>query len=150
MKSRVESRSAPVSPISDAQVHEEQLVKAFVIPAKRNRLLFLLEHQQKKRRKVALNSLNHFRDLDYRFAHRIEPSKQNPADIEQLLRHKGAPTNCYVISDDWDIDGQFMPLKDALVAVVGYGFGTFLSCVPGKLAYFECEGINERYILEKS
>jgi len=33
--------------------------------------------------------------------------------------------------------------------VVGWHDGTFISCIPGKLAYFEGEGLNERYILER-
>ena len=43
-----------------------------------------------------------------------------------------------------------MPLHDALNDVVGSSDGTFVSCIPGKLAYFEGEEPNERYILERS
>jgi hypothetical protein len=35
----------------------------------------------------------------------------------------------------------------ALKEVVGYGMGTLISCIPGRLAYFESE--DERYILQK-
>jgi hypothetical protein len=37
-------------------------------------------------------------------------------------------------------------LLDALKETVGYGIGTVLSCVPGKLAYFEGE-LRERFLL---
>jgi hypothetical protein len=40
-----------------------------------------------------------------------------------------------------------MPLADALRKIVGNGMGTFLSCVPGRLAYFEDE--DGRWILER-
>jgi len=42
-----------------------------------------------------------------------------------------------------------MSLSDALLETVGMGAGTFISCVPGKLGYFELEDLSERYILER-
>jgi len=41
-----------------------------------------------------------------------------------------------------------MGLLDALKSVVGYGMGTVISCIPGRLGYFEGE-FRERYILQK-
>jgi hypothetical protein len=38
-------------------------------------------------------------------------------------------------------------LTHALETVIGRGMGTFLSCIPGKLAYFEDEDC--RWILER-
>src|SRR5687768_17538784 len=35
-------------------------------------------------------------------------------------------------------------------AVVGRGMGTFISCVPGKLAHFEGDERDERYIFERT
>jgi hypothetical protein len=49
-----------------------------------------------------------------------------------------------------DLDGQEVDLRAALEDVVGYNDGTFISCIPGRLAYFEGEGPNERYVLERS
>jgi len=37
----------------------------------------------------------------------------------------------------------------ALDAIVGAGFGTLVSCVPGRLGYFEGEGQGKRYLLER-
>jgi hypothetical protein len=42
-----------------------------------------------------------------------------------------------------------MTLDVALDAVVGRGMGAFLSCIPGRLAFFEAEGPGERYILDR-
>ena len=64
-----------------------------------------------------------------------------------MLRQKGAPDSCYVMSDNPDIDGREMPLTDALSKTVGMDAGTLVSCIPGKLAYFEMEGFDGRYIL---
>jgi len=38
-------------------------------------------------------------------------------------------------------------LQTALEKTIGYQMGTFISCIPGKLAYFEDE--DGRYILER-
>jgi hypothetical protein len=56
----------------------------------------------------------------------------------------GAPESCHVIGGEHD--GVDMDLLTALKQIVGYGTGTVLSCVPGKLAYFEGE-IRERFLL---
>lgn len=134
---------------SEARINERELVNAFVISSKRERLIFLLAHKENRRRKVALDSLNHFRDLNLRFARQLPLEERNAEAIERLLRQKGTPATCYVISDNWSIDGQFLPLNTALVEVVAGGLGTFLSCLPGKLGYFEGEDIGQRFILEK-
>jgi len=46
------------------------------------------------------------------------------------------------------MDGREFPLIDALKRIVGYGMGTIVSCIPGKLGYFEDE--DGRCILEKT
>ena len=44
-----------------------------------------------------------------------------------------------MISEQSSIDGHELALEEALSAVWGQGVGSVLSCVPGKLAYFENE-----------
>jgi hypothetical protein len=40
-----------------------------------------------------------------------------------------------------------MNLTDALSAIVDMDAGALVSCIPGKLAYFEMKGLGERYLL---
>jgi hypothetical protein len=54
---------------------------------------------------------------------------------------------CWVISEDAEIDGRESDLESALENVSGTGMGTILSCIPGKLAYFE--GEDERLLLAR-
>lgn len=82
-----------------------------------------------------------------RFVVPIPPSQSGYAGILDLLRGKGAPETCYAVSEDDELDGKELPLSDSLKKIVGYGMGTFLSCLPGRLAYFEDE--DERWILER-
>jgi hypothetical protein len=127
--------------------HEEEFVKAFILPSRRSRYLSFLE--SKKGRKKFLNVLDHFDDLDPRHSRAISPSHQTVEGIEKVLKQKGAPLLCHVMSSNNDIDNQDMPLREALMQVIGRGMGTFISCIPGKLAYFEGEEENERLILER-
>ena len=48
-----------------------------------------------------------------------------------------------------ELDGREIGLSEALTAVIGSGWGTFVSCVPGVLAYFESEEPTERYICHR-
>jgi len=127
--------------------HEEQFARAFVVPEKRARYLSLLESH--RGRKKLLNGLNHCQDLDPRFAKLIPSNEQSEQSSENLLRTKGAPDKCHVMSDNPDIDNREMALTDALSKTVAMDAGTLISCVLGKLAYLEMEGFDGRYILER-
>ena len=127
---------------------ERAFVNSFVTPKRKSRYLGLLE--SKKGRRKFLGILNHFRDLDDRFSAHVSDSFEITYEIAQILKKKNAPDKCYVISDNKEIDGRQMDLTAALEEVVGNGIGTILSCIPGKLAYFEGEEPHERYILERS
>ena len=124
---------------------EKSLVAAFVIPQKRSRYNSLLE-TGKGRDKVR-RSLAHSPDWDPRFIRQIE--NQNPRAIQEVLRKMGAPRDCYVLSENDRYDAKRMDLLDALMGAVGYGMGTVISCVPGRLAFYEGEGPGVRYILNR-
>jgi hypothetical protein len=123
--------------------HERQLIAAFILPERRERYLEFLS-KPKLRKKIIAN-LSHFRHLDPRYLVSIPSRQQHPKDLDHLLRSMGAPNLCYALSENSEIDGREIPLFDALHAVVGYDMGTFLSCMPGELAYFEDE--DQRWIL---
>ena len=125
--------------------HETQVVRAFFREGRRDRTLALLR-TPRGRRKFVL-SLAHSRDLEPSVRVPIPPSAQSPEVIAGLLQGLGASTRCYVISEASELDGQELPLEDALRRVVGCGFGTIVSCVPGRIAYYESEEPGERFLL---
>ena len=127
--------------------HEAAFVRAFIIAAKQGRLVELLA--KPKRRRDVLETLYHSKDLDPRFMVKIPPAKQTAEGIETLLRARGAPEQCYVISTDEYLDGKTVTLRDAITRIIGVGHGTLLSCVPGQLGYFEGEDAGARYVLER-
>jgi hypothetical protein len=128
--------------------HEQATIKAFVVHERQERCLLLLANV--KRRKKFLDELGHFRWIDRRFASpvkwKVDPNiglwqrhQQGLGNLVGLLKARGAGETCWIISEISQIDGQELELEAALAAVVGKGMGSFLSCVPGKLAYFEDE-----------
>jgi hypothetical protein len=127
--------------------HEEQFALSFIAPEKRPRYLSLLE--SKRGRKKLLDTLNHCHDLDSRFAESVPAGQQSTQAIERLLKSKGAPDVCYVMSSNPDLDGREMSLSEALVETVGMDAGTLISCIAGRLAYMELEGFEGRFILER-
>jgi hypothetical protein len=128
--------------------HEQATVKAFVVRGRQERLLSFLASP--KNRQKFTRELGHFSYLDQRFA-TVVPWKVDPAlklwdrhlqgiaNICRLLRSKGAGQTCWVISEDPKLDGRELQLESAIEGVVGRGMGSILSCIPGRLAYFEGE-----------
>lgn len=126
--------------------HEVKLVRAFFLPQRQERYLDLLSGLH--RRKSITDQLAHFKHVDTRWAFAVPKDLLRAADVALFLNAKGAPDTCYVISEDDDLDGKEISLAKALAAIIGRGIGTFLSCLPGKLAYFEDE--DDRWILQRS
>src|SRR3954464_2702253 len=90
--------------------HDEQIVRAFITSARRKRWPESLASA--RRRPAMTGRLNHCRDIDERFATPL-PSNTN---IGKLLQSHGAPKMSYVLSCTADIDGQMMPLDEAVAA----------------------------------
>jgi hypothetical protein len=123
------------------------LIRAFVAPERQARMLGLIG-SARGRAKIR-KSLAHYRDLDPRFASEIPKGEHTPEAIGRRLRARGAGATCTLLAEDAALDGRAMPLNEALLAVVGCGMGAFISCLPGRLAYFEGEDAGDRYLLER-
>jgi hypothetical protein len=122
---------------------DEAIVRAFISPERRTRWLEQLASA--KRRPRMLDRLNHCRDIDVRYA-ALLPSN---VDVVALMRSRGAPATCYVLSSTDEIDGRIMPLEDAVFAAEMGGWGTILSCIPGRLAFYYDECGTRRMLLER-
>ena len=131
--------------MTNQEEHERGLMLSFIPPERRNRYLELIARP--KRRQDIVESLAHFKHLDVRYLIPIPGSQSRASEILRLLRSKGAPETCYALSEASELDGREIPLSEGLAFIVGRGIGTFLSCIPGKLAYFEDE--DQRWILER-
>jgi len=125
---------------------EEALIRSFF--ARERREQFLRRLADPASRGQMRDKLNHFHGLDPRYALRIAPREQTPDAIYRLLKDKGAPDLCHVIGPS-ELDGRDIDLKDALRDIVNWSQGALISCLPGKLGFFQGEEKNERYILER-
>jgi len=126
---------------------EDQFVMAFIRPEKQERYRELLANP--KRRRAFLGKLAHSYDFVPECCIEIPSSEQTPEGVERLLRKLGAGSTCLAVSENAQLDGKEHDLRKALEAIVGFGQGTCLSCVPGKLGYYEGEDMEERMILQK-
>ena len=134
-------------PPTDASVHESALINAFTLKERKARLLEFLEISKRQKLHALLH---HFKCLDDRFARPLPPGIHTPAQIAALLAQRGAPPTCLIITSFGGLDRLSMPLLDALTAIVGQQCGALISCIPGRLAYFEGEEPGMRYVLERS
>jgi hypothetical protein len=125
--------------------HEEAFVKAFIPNQRQERFLGIIA-SRKKRAKL-LTELAHFNALNPKFMVEIPSNQRRGSALVELLKAKGAGPTCYVMSENTKLDGREMELEAALKETVGYQMGTLISCVPGRLAYFEDE--DGRWILER-
>jgi hypothetical protein len=129
-------------------LHEQEFVRSFVQRTRSERVELCLSNPKHRRKFTEMLDHHGQNVLDCSQLRDIEPAKQNAHSIHALLTKLGAPDVCHIMSVNGAIDGRDMQLLAALEQVVGYGMGTVISCIPGKLAYFEGE-VRERFILMK-
>ena len=131
-------------------MHDEEaaLIKAFVSQNKQERYLDFVANA--KRRKKFVQALYHFNDFDRSYEVAIPRNQRTPEEIARLLKSRGAPETCYAISTNKAIDQKRIALSEVLQSIVDGSDGTLLSCIPGRLAYFEGESPGECFILERA
>jgi hypothetical protein len=127
--------------------HEEAFVNAFLPSAKQARWGQFLSNT--KRRKEILTRLDH--DLPYlsEFGTEVPDVQDFPAELERLLKAKGAGPTCHVLVNGLKLDGRELPLAEALYAICMHAPGAVLSCLPGRLAYYKPESPRHGIILER-
>ena len=100
----------------------------------------------KRGREKFLRSLAHDPPFDPRYITAVDYHA-----VEKELVARGAPADCYVISDSRDYDARTMPLADAVHVVDGYFVDdTILLCIPGRLAFYCGEDGRDQWIIERT
>ncbi len=125
--------------------HERGFLTFLAEPGRR-RMETLLEFGEKRRRDVR-DLLDHSVRLDPRFCRHLTGSEAFAAPVDALLRKAGAPALCYVLAANSQLDGREMRLREALDAIIGDGEGAFISCIPGRLGFYEGAEMKSSYIL---
>jgi hypothetical protein len=139
--------------------HEDGLA-LFVDPSHRRRFRAVLSMNE-RRRHEALFYLRHFSHrLDPRFAYRLPLADHSAARVLDILTANRAPSTCYIVSNDDRLDGQAMPLANALKIVVdddtprgwmhSFGEGALISCIPGRLGFYhDHEVADSQFVLAR-
>ncbi len=102
-----------------------------------------------KRRAIVRSLLHNAVLLDQRHAQKLTGSEAFTAPVEALLLKKSAPATCYVLGAGGDLDGREMPLRVALDGIIGASNGAFVSCIPGRLGFYEYATMQSSYILQR-
>ncbi len=126
--------------------HEERFVNAFIRKNKRERWLFFFA--KAKRRHKIIDSLYHCDDL---INTRPIPSRhQYVKKICEILQDNGSPADCHIISTYEELDRKGMPLINALEAIAAgsHMVPSIISCIPGKLAFYEGEDFKNSLLLK--
>lgn len=143
----------PVSGLPTAWHHEQGLGR-FLLPHRRERWQDGLAAGGRRREKVTarLWHLMGRGDVDPAFVTSIDCSGTAPVFRERLLgllREMGAPQTVYLISDDPDLDRRFLPLSTAVEDVCAWGAVAIVSCVPGELALYVDEIVDDSVLLRR-
>jgi len=104
----------------------------------------LLELGEKRRRQIC-SMLHHAVALDTRYSQHLSGIDTFPSQVETLLTQRGAPRTCYVIGSK--LDGREVALGEALQTLISMGNGFYVSCIPGRLGFFEYSSMKSSYLL---
>lgn len=133
----------------DGSVHEQEFVRSFISNQKRDRVLMFLSNP--KRRLEFTQKLAHFDGFEPRYVSRITASVAHTAEeLAAVLRSKGSTEMIWAISGNKELDGRAWLLDEALKTVWGSSYGTILSCIPGKLAFFRGEEMKSETLLQRA
>lgn len=101
-----------------------------------------------KRRADVRSSLQHAVRLNPRYAQHLTGSDAFSTPVEAMLR-KRCP--CHLLRlGRWKRPGWTRDaLREALGAIMGIGNGAFVSCIPGRLGFYEYESTKSYYLLHR-
>ncbi len=124
-----------------------RIVNDFAAKHRKARMLFLASSEKRQ------SELNHdFLHVPESFAdecvHRIPGSEQHADAVLRLLTERGVSGECWAYSLLPEIDGRYVPLTDALDAVVGQTVETIIYFEKQGVAYYE-GGHGDRLILTR-
>jgi hypothetical protein len=137
-----------ISLSDDSSGHELGFAE-FVERSQRRRLVSLLEMGVKQRAKVR-KMLDHEIRLESSASEHLTGPQESPRQILERLRFEGAPATAYVMSANARIDQKLLLLPDAVEVVTSSRCGGVISCIPGRLAYYQAEGPSLAYLLKKA
>jgi hypothetical protein len=121
---------------------EKKVIERFVAKTKRDRYLTFIKSD--KTRDKFTSELAHFRDLrQERFD---EISGDEKKVIKDRIKSLGNIKDCYLISENLELDRKRLDIDTALNKTIGYGMGTLVVFGDAEIVFYEAEGPSERLI----
>ena len=121
---------------------EKKVIERFVVKTKRNRYLTFIESD--KTRGKFVSELAHFRDLrQERFD---EISGDEKKVIKDRIKGLGIIKDCYLISENSELDRKRLDIDTALSKTIGHGMGTLIVFGDAEIVFYEAEGPSDRWI----
>lgn len=117
-------------------IHEIAFIQNFVVKEKQDRML-AIRHNRKKLRLL----LAHKIELKKQFVHFLKNDEAKAENLYLMLKKYGASDICYTICENSKYDYQEVNLKEVLSKILNRDFGIIISCIPGKLAYYQGEDV---------
>lgn len=138
--------------------HETAFIDSFVQSSLRRRFKEIFTKSSIRKSKNRKKRIK-WAQLIIEFEHWVDNKCVNTVPLNELtqdrkieyLKNRGAPELCYVISESKELDGKFLEIDYVLSYLSSNRtYGTILSCIPGKLAYYEhVEHLGLTWILQK-
>ncbi len=125
---------------------EIEIVGTFIAQSKRERYAGFLGSA--KGRLKFIDSLYHFNDFDPAVVVELPAGLETREGVLKELQRRGDGRSCYIISADSGLDRTTSELSDAIGRVFALVQGTIISCILGRLAYYEGEAPKNRFILD--
>ena len=124
---------------------ESKVINRFVIKDKRDRYLNFIS-KDKTRDKFTFE-LAHFRDLDFRLFEEVKGDERKM--IKDKIKVLSKLTDCYLISENKELDRKRLTVDEALQETIGYGMGTLVVFGDAEIVFYEGEGPSNRWISKR-
>ena len=122
---------------------ETKVIKRFIIKTKKDRYLGFISNA--KTRNKFTNSLAHFsQDLRKELFNEIKGDERKV--ILDSIKTLGNLKDCYLISENIELDQKRLDIETALNITIGYGMGTLIVFGDARIVYYEAEGPSDRWI----
>lgn len=121
---------------------ETLVIERFIVKTKRDRYLTFIK-SDKTRYKFTLE-LAHFRDLRQERFDEIKGDERKI--INDRIKSLGNINDCYLISENSELDRKRLDIDTALNDTIGKGMGTLIVFGNAETVFYEGEGPSDRWI----
>ena len=121
---------------------ETKVIERFVIKTKQERYKTFI--QSEKGRKKFIDDLHHMNFVDLNVLDKVESNEYDT--IKAKIKNLGKINECYVISENKNIDQKRLDIDKALRETIGADLGTILVFGDAEVVYIEAEGFKNRWL----